>query len=145
MLFTITERILERWLVESYSLWEYIPWKWRNVTQCWLFRFWFFVKKINVIVKIISTTISHGLYTLIDQRFSAQFSKSRPYFRPKNFIFHTRFQTRPLKSILILRPGFYEIMSSLLRLKHGNKKDFLKSISNTHISLSFLLIWNWKK
>ena len=26
-------------------------------------------------------------------------SKSRPYFRPKNVVFHTRFQTRPLKSI----------------------------------------------
>ena len=26
-------------------------------------------------------------------------SKSWPYFRPKNVIFHTRFQTRPLKSI----------------------------------------------
>ena len=28
-----------------------------------------------------------------------------PYFRPKNVIFHTRFQTRPLKSIPVFRPG----------------------------------------
>jgi len=27
------------------------------------------------------------------------------YFRPKNVIFHTRFQTRPLKSIPVFRPG----------------------------------------
>ena len=30
---------------------------------------------------------------------AARFSKSWPYFRPKNIIFHTRFQTCPLKSI----------------------------------------------
>ena len=45
-----------------------------------------------------------------------QFSKSWPYFRPKSVIFHTRFQTRPLKPIPIARPGLWaEIMSSLLR------------------------------
>ena len=40
----ITERILARWLVESYGLWEYSPWKCRNMSRsagC----FWFFVKK----------------------------------------------------------------------------------------------------
>ena len=36
--------------------------------------------------------------------YAARFSKSWPYFRPKNVIFHTRFQTRPLKSILVFRP-----------------------------------------
>ena len=35
----------------------------------------------------------------------ARFSKSWPYFRPKNVIFHTRFQTRPLKFIPFFRPG----------------------------------------
>ena len=35
----------------------------------------------------------------------ARFSKSWPYFRPKNVIFHTRFQTRPLKFIPVFRPG----------------------------------------
>ena len=40
----------------------------------------------------------------------------------KNVIFHTRFQTRPLRT--------------------ASEKDFLKSISNSHISLSFLLFWN---
>ena len=28
---TTTERILARWLVESYGLWQYRPWKWRNI------------------------------------------------------------------------------------------------------------------
>ena len=41
-----------------------------------------------------------------------------PYFRPKNVIFHTCFQTRPLKSIPVFRPGPQaEIMLSLLRLE----------------------------
>ena len=35
----------------------------------------------------------------------ARLSKSWPYFRPKNVIFHTRFQTRPLKFIPVFRPG----------------------------------------
>ena len=33
------------------------------------------------------------------------FSKPWPVFRPKHVIFHTRFQTRPLKSIPVFRPG----------------------------------------
>ena len=37
-----------------------------------------------------------------------------------------------------------EIMSSLLRLK-PQQKEFLKFISNSHITLSFLWIWNWKR
>ena len=37
---------------------------------------------------------------------------------PKNVLFHTRFQTRPLKSIPVFRPGLQaEIMLSLLRLE----------------------------
>ena len=36
---------------------------------------------------------------------TARFSKSWPDFRPKNVIFHTCFQTRPLKSIPVFRPG----------------------------------------
>ena len=28
-----SERILARWLVESYGLWEYRPWKWRNMSR----------------------------------------------------------------------------------------------------------------
>ena len=31
--FTITERILARWLVKSDGLWEYSPLKWRNVSR----------------------------------------------------------------------------------------------------------------
>ena len=33
---------------------------------------------------------------------AAQFSKSRPYFRPKNAIFHTRFQPQPLRNYDII-------------------------------------------
>ena len=41
-LFTITERILAHWLVESYGLWEYRPWKRRNMSRsagCFIFGF----------------------------------------------------------------------------------------------------------
>ena len=73
-------------------------------------------------------------------------------FQTKNVIFRTRFQTWPLKSIPVFRPGGghktqhkhgheTEIMSSLLRL-NVQQKDFLKSISNSHITLSFLFSWN---
>ena len=67
--FTITECILVRWLVESYGLWEYRPWKWRNMSRsvrvCLFFCFLClgFRKKINVIVKNKSTTIFHGLHS----------------------------------------------------------------------------------
>ena len=44
-------------------------------------------------------------------------------FQTKNVIFHTRFQTTPLKSIPVFRPGLQtEIMSSLLRLERKQKK-----------------------
>ena len=36
---------------------------------------------------------------------AAQFLKSLPDLTPKNVIVHARFQTRPLKSILVFRPG----------------------------------------
>ena len=36
---------------------------------------------------------------------AACFLKSSPNFRPKNVIFHTRFQIRPLKSMPVFRPG----------------------------------------
>ena len=43
-------------------------------------------------------------------------------FQTKNVIFHTRFQTRPLKSIPVLRPDLWaEIMFSLLRLERKQK------------------------
>ena len=55
---------------------------------------------------------------------AARFSKSWTYFRPKNVIFQTRFQTRPLKSIPVFRPGLLaEIMSSLLRLERKQKNS----------------------
>ena len=56
---------------------------------------------------------------------------------------HTRFQTwkRVTKrNITCLHKT--EIMSSLLRLK-APYKDVFKSISNSHITLCFLFIWNW--
>ena len=74
--------------------------------------------------------------------------KSWPYFRKKNVIFHTRFQTWSLKSIPWKRVTKRnitclhktEIMSSLLRLKPP-QKDLFNTISNSHITLSFLFIW----
>ena len=41
-IFTITERIIARWLVESYGLWEFRPWKWRKWSRsagCFVFGF----------------------------------------------------------------------------------------------------------
>ena len=44
--FTITERILVRWLVESYGLLEYRPWEWCNMSRsAGCFVFVLFVKK----------------------------------------------------------------------------------------------------
>ena len=117
---------------------------------------------------------------------AAQFSESWPYFRPKNLIFHTRFQTRSLKSILIFGPGlikpvpgsrivkdtpqfsppFIFVFSfsqfsgpnylgawnglGLIRQKlchltklERKQKKFSEYILNSHISISFLFIWNW--
>ena len=65
--FTITERILERWLVESYGLCEYRPWKWRNMSGsagCFVRR----KLRINFIVKTKSITIFSMVYTLTDHR-----------------------------------------------------------------------------
>ena len=61
--FTIAERILVRWLVESYGLWEYDP---ENDVTCHavpVVYFLVFRKKINIIVKNKSTTIFHGLHS----------------------------------------------------------------------------------
>ena len=50
--------------------------------------------------------------------------KSLPYFRPKIVIFYTCFQTRPLKSIPVSRPGLQaKIMSLLLRLERKPKNS----------------------
>ena len=55
---------------------------------------------------------------------AAWFFKSWPYFRPKNVTFHTRFQTKPLKSIPVFRPGLLaEIVSLLLRLERKQKNS----------------------
>ena len=63
---------------------------------------------------------------------AARFSKSWLHFRPKYVIFYTRFQTWPLKSILVFRPAILEIMVSLLRLK-DQQRYFLKAILNSCI------------
>ena len=67
---------------------------------------------------------------------AARFSKSWPYFRPKHGIFHTGFQTWPLKSLLVFKPGGghktqhtclrRQIISSLLRWERQQKNVFLK-------------------
>ena len=54
----------------------------------------------------------------------------------------TLFQTKKLSfSTPVFRPGVGEIKILLLRLER-QQKDFLKSTSNSHITLSFLFIWN---
>ena len=74
---------------------------------------------------------------------ATRFSKSRPYFRPKNVIFHTRLQNRSLKSTPFSDLAFRQKLRYHYLDQSANKK-FFKAISNSHISLSFLLIWNWK-
>ena len=44
---------------------------------------------------------------------AARVFKSRPYFRPKHAIFHTRFQTWPLKFIPVFRPELENIHPSI--------------------------------
>ena len=74
---------------------------------------------------------------------ATRFFKSSPDFRPKKCNFphpfsdktskiHTRFQIWPL--------GRNYVMITQIR---AQTKKLFKSISNSHISLSFLLIWNW--
>ena len=63
--FTITERILARWLVKSDGRWEYLDHG--NDITCHavsVVLFLVFRKKINVIVKNKSTTIFHGLQSI---------------------------------------------------------------------------------
>ena len=75
-------------------------------------------------------------------------SNPDPISEKKNVIFHTRFQTWSLKSIPWKRVTKRnitclhktEIMSSLLRLKPP-QNDLFNTISNSHITLSFLFIW----
>ena len=81
---------------------------------------------------------------------TARFSKSWPYFWPKSVIFHTRFQTWPPKSIPFFRSGDGHKTLHCITCLHKtdnmsslHQKDFLKSISNSHITLSFLFIWSW--
>jgi len=47
------------------------------------------------------------------------------YFGPKNVIFHTRFETSPLKSVPVFRPGLEEIMPPLLWLEQQNKRFYI--------------------
>ena len=71
-----------------------------------------------------------------------QFPKSWPYFRPKNVIFHTCFQTRSLISIPVFIPGLWaEIMSSLLTLELKQKK-----ILQIHFEFKYFpfFLWNNK-
>ena len=69
---------------------------------------------------------------------ATRFFKSRPDFRPKNVIFYTLFQTRPLKSTPVFRPGLQaEIMLSLLTFEH-KQNNYSIHFKFAHFS-SFLL------
>ena len=63
------------------------------------------------------------------------------YFRPKTSFFTTVF--RPgLNPYPLLDLAFKKLCPHYLDW-NSNRKDFLKSMSKSFISLSFLLIWNW--
>ena len=85
-----------------------------------------------------------------------RFSKSWPYFRPKNATsspgrFALALEVGPGKSALGTRLQKMNPFSDLASKKlchpyldqNTSKNHFLKSISNSHISLSFFLVWNW--
>ena len=59
------------------------------------------------------------------------FLKSRPYFRPKNVIFHTRFQTWALGRNY-----------AITCIRAQTKKILQTHFEFAYFSLSFLLIWN---
>ena len=74
LIFTITERIVARWLAESYGLWEYRLWKWRNLSRsagCFVFGF---LPKKKCYWKNKSTTIFHGLHSYRPQKCLRLFS-----------------------------------------------------------------------
>ena len=86
-------------------------------------------------LKVRSNMCSPGGFSwefLVGVPCAARFSKSWPDFRPKSVIVRTRFQTCPLG-------GNYIIITQI----GAQTNEFFKSISNSHISLSFLLVWNW--
>ena len=56
--------------------------------------------------------------------------------------FHTRFQTRPVKSRYPFSDLAFRQKLCYHYLVRAQTKKIFKSISNSHISLSFLLIWN---
>ena len=69
---------------------------------------------------------------------ATHFSKSWPRFSLKNVIFHTCFQTLPLKSIPVFRSGLYaEIMLSLLRLQRKQKSSSKRFRIRTFLFLSY--------
>ena len=74
---------------------------------------------------------------------AACFLKSSPNFRPKNVIFHTRFQTRPLKSMPVFRPGLLIGTNYVIITWPLEHKQKIIQIHFRMFSLSFLLIWKW--
>ena len=83
---------------------------------------------------------------------AARFSKSWPYFTPKDVIFHTRFQTWPLKSIPVFKPGGgHKTQHTCLRRQkldnhywdweRQQKKYFLKSNNNNNNTLFHPIIY----
>ena len=73
--FKITERILARWLVESYGLWDFRPW---NDLTCHAVPVVLIFRIINVIVKKKknSTTIFHGVHSYRPQKWRHKMFKT---------------------------------------------------------------------
>ena len=72
--FKITERILARWLVESYGLWDFRPW---NDLTCHAVPVVLIFRIINVIVKKKNlTTIFHGVHSYRPQKWRHKMFKT---------------------------------------------------------------------
>ena len=63
-------------------------------------------------------------------------------FQTKQFHFPQAFKVWPPKSIPLSDLASVKLCHQLLRLERQHK-DFLQSISNSHVNLFFLFIWNW--
>ena len=72
---------------------------------------------------------------------AARFCKSWSFFRPQNVIFHTRFQTWPLKSRPVVSPGI--TINDVIVSQSANRKISWNLLRISHITVFFLFIWNW--
>ena len=114
LIFTITERIVARWLVESYGLWEFRPWKWRKWSRsAGCFVFGFSPKKNECYWKTHPPQFSM-VYTLIDHRNVWNFSVKQLACCSWFHLSFEHFMTSSLRSIRVWSRENCKIVVNLL-------------------------------